>query len=56
MKADLVKMFIRLITRAPKEAEAVAQGRTLGMKRVYHEDYVPIIKAKQFLKKARKKK
>ncbi|MBM09390.1 MAG: phosphonate ABC transporter substrate-binding protein [Magnetovibrio sp.] len=56
MKADLVKMFIRLITRAPKEAEAVAQGRTLGMRRMYHEDYVPIIKAKQFLKKSRKKK
>ena len=56
MKHDLEKMFVRMITRDPKLAEAVAQGKTLGLRRVYHEDYVPIIKAKAFLKKQRKKK
>ena len=56
MKADLEKMFVRLITRDKKLAEAVAQGKTLGLKRVYHEDYVPIINAKQWLKDNRKKK
>ena len=39
-----------------KLAEAVGQGKNLGLKRVYHEDYVPIINAKQWLKDNRKKK
>jgi phosphonate transport system substrate-binding protein len=54
MKADLTKFFIRLITNRPKLAYAVAQGESLGLKRVYHEDYVPVIKAKRWLKKNRK--
>ena len=56
MKADLEKMFVRLITRDKKLAEAVGQGKNLGLKRVYHEDYIPIINAKQWLKDNRKKK
>ncbi|MBT3659600.1 MAG: phosphate/phosphite/phosphonate ABC transporter substrate-binding protein [Rhodospirillaceae bacterium] len=56
MKADLVKLFLRLDERQPEMARAVAQGDTLGMQRVYHEDYVPVINAKIWLKKNRKKK
>jgi phosphonate transport system substrate-binding protein len=56
MKADLTKFFIRLITNKPKLAYAVAQGESLGLKRVYHEDYIPVIEAKRWLKKNRKKK
>lgn len=56
MKSDLTKLFIRLITRKPKMARAVAQGDSLGLKRVYHEDYIPVINAKIWLKKNRKKK
>ncbi len=56
MKADLVKLFLRLEENDPSLAEAVAQGRTLGMQRVYHEDYVAVINAKKWLKKNRKKK
>jgi phosphonate transport system substrate-binding protein len=56
MKADLTKLFIRLQANDPKLAYAVAQGESLGLKRVYHEDYVPVINAKIWLKKNRKKK
>jgi phosphonate transport system substrate-binding protein len=56
MKADLTKLFLRLDEREPEMARAVAQGETLGMQRVYHEDYVPVINAKIWLKKNRKKK
>jgi len=56
MKADLIKLFLRLDETNPKMAEAVAQGKTLGLQRVYHEDYLPIIEAKEWLKKNRKKK
>lgn len=55
MKADLVKLFLRLEERDPKLAEAVAQGPTLGLQRVYHEDYEAIIEAKAWVKKQRKK-
>jgi phosphonate transport system substrate-binding protein len=55
MKFDLVKLFIRLQEREPKLAEAVAQGHTLGMKRVYLEDYEAIIEAKMWVKEQRKK-
>ena len=55
MKADLVKLFIRLQEREPKLAEAVAQGHTLGLKRVYLEDYQAIIEAKMWVKEQRKK-
>ena len=56
MKTDLVKLFLRLEERDPKLAEAVAQGRSLGMQRVYHEDYLAVIEAKEWVKKNRKKK
>ena len=55
MKADLVKLFLRLDEHDPALAEAVGQGKNLGLQRVYHEDYVPVIKAKQWLKEQRKK-
>ena len=54
MKADLVKLFLRLDEHDPALAEAVGQGRTLGLQRVYHEDYVPVINSKQWLKEQRK--
>tara|TARA_B100000315_G_scaffold150148_1_gene138836 strand:- start:143 stop:427 length:285 start_codon:yes stop_codon:yes gene_type:complete len=56
MKTDLVKLFLRLEERDPKMAEAVAQGKSLGMQRVYHEDYLTVIKNKEWVKKNRKKK
>ena len=55
MKTDLIKLFLRLEENDPKVAEAVAQGKTLGMQRVYHEDYITIMKAKAWLKANRKK-
>jgi phosphonate transport system substrate-binding protein len=55
MKSDLIKLFLRLEENDPKVAEAVAQGKTLGMQRVYHEDSIAIMKAKAWLKKNRKK-
>jgi phosphonate transport system substrate-binding protein len=55
MKSDLIKLFLRLEENDPEVAEAVAQGKTLGMQRVYHEDYIAIMKAKAWLKKNRKK-
>ncbi len=56
MKADLTKLFLRLEENDPEMAEAVAQGKSLGLQRVYHEDYIPVIKAKEWLKANRKKK
>ncbi len=56
MKSDLIKLFLRLEENDPKVAEAVAQGKTLGMQRVYHEDYVTVMEAKKWLKANRKKK
>ena len=56
MKADLVKLFLRLKENDPKMAEAVAQGKSLGMQRVYHEDYLAVIEAKEWVKANRKKK
>jgi phosphonate transport system substrate-binding protein len=56
MKTDLIKQFLRLEENDPKIAEAVAQGKTLGMQRVYHEDYVTVMEAKKWLKANRKKK
>jgi hypothetical protein len=37
-------------------AEAVAQGKSLGMQRVYQEDYQAVIDAKMWVKEQRKKK
>ena len=56
MKTDLIKLFLRLEENDPEVAEAVAQGKTLGMQRVYHEDYVTVMEAKKWLKANRKKK
>ncbi len=56
MKHDLIKLFLRLEEHDPKLAEAVAQGKSLGMQRVYHEDYLAVIEAKEWVKKERKKK
>ncbi len=55
MKTDLVKLFLRLEENDPELAEAVAQGRTLGLQRVYHEDYQAVIDAKMWVKEQRKK-
>ncbi len=55
MKSDLVKLFLRLEENNPVLAEAVAQGKTLGLQRVYHEDYEAILEAKQWAKEQRKK-
>jgi phosphonate transport system substrate-binding protein len=56
MKADLIKLFLRLEENDPEMAEAVAQGKSLGLQRVYHEDYEAVIEAKAWVKKQRKKK
>ena len=55
MKADLIKLFLRLEENDPEMAEAVAQGKSLGMQRVYHEDYIAVIEAKEWVKANRKK-
>ena len=55
MKSDLVKLFLRLEENDPELAEAVAQGATLGLQRVYHEDYEAVIGAKMWIKEQRKK-
>ena len=55
MKSDLIKLFLRLEENDPELAEAVAQGKTLGLQRVYHEDYQAIIDAKVWVKEQRKK-
>ena len=55
MKTDLVKLFLRLEENDPELAEAVAQGKTLGLQRVYHEDYQAVIDAKMWVKEQRKK-
>ncbi|MFQ5993270.1 MAG: phosphate/phosphite/phosphonate ABC transporter substrate-binding protein [Nitrospiraceae bacterium] len=55
MKTDLVKLFLRLEEHDPKLAEAVGQGKNLGLQRVYHEDYQAIIDAKMWVKEQRKK-
>jgi len=56
MKADLIKLFLRLEENDPEMAEAVAQGKSLGLQRVYLEDYKAVIEAKEWVKKQRKKK
>ena len=55
MKTDLVKLFLRLEENDPELAEAVAQGQTLGLQRVYHDDYQAVIDAKKWIKEQRKK-
>ena len=54
MRADLEKLFIRLKDHDMALAESVAQGKTNGMVRVYHEDYRLICQAAELERAARK--
>jgi phosphonate transport system substrate-binding protein len=56
MRWDLEKMFVRLKDRDMKLAEAVAQGKTNGLVRVYHEDYLFTCDAATAEREARKQK
>ena len=56
MRADMEKLFVRLKDHDMKLAESVAQGKTNGMVRVYHEDYGLICQAADDERAARKKK
>jgi len=56
MRADMEKLFIRLKDHDMKLAESVAQGKTNGMVRVFHEDYGLICQAADDERAARKKK
>lgn len=56
MRSDMEKLFIRLKDHDIKLAEAVAQGKTNGMVRVYHEDYGLMCQAANDERQARRKK
>lgn len=59
MRIDLAKMFIRLKGHDMKLAEAIAQGKTNGLVRVYHENYAlfcEAAKAASAAKKVKRKK
>jgi phosphonate transport system substrate-binding protein len=56
MRVDLEKLFIRLKDHDMKLAESVAQGRTNGMVRVFHEDYGLMCQAADDERLARRKK
>ena len=56
MRVDLEKLFIRLKDHDMKLAESVAQGRTNGMVRVFHEDYGLMCQAADDERTARRKK
>lgn len=56
MRADLEKLFVRLKDHDMKLAESVAQGKTNGMVRVYHEDYALMCQAADDERIARRKK
>lgn len=56
MRVDMEKLFVRLKDIDMKLAEAIAQGKTNGMVRVYHEDYALICEAAADEREARKKK
>ncbi len=56
MRMDMEKLFVRLKDHDMKLAESVAQGKTNGMVRVYHEDYGLICQAADDERAARKKK
>ncbi len=56
MRADLEKLFIRLKDHDMALAESVAQGKTNGMVRVYHEDYRLMCQAAELERAARKEK
>lgn len=54
MRVDLEKLFIRLKDHDMKLAEGVAQGKTNGMVRVFHEDYRLMCQAAELEREARK--
>ena len=54
MRWDLEKLFVRLKDHDMKLAESVAQGRTNGMVRVFHEDYLLMCEAARMEREARK--
>jgi phosphonate transport system substrate-binding protein len=56
MRADMEKLFIRLKDHDMKLAESVAQGKTNGMVRVFHEDYGLMCQAANDEREARKRK
>ncbi len=56
MRADLEKLFVRLKDHDMKLAESIAQGKTNGMVRVFHEDYALMCEAAADEREARKKK
>ncbi|MBZ0147867.1 MAG: phosphate/phosphite/phosphonate ABC transporter substrate-binding protein [Pseudorhodoplanes sp.] len=56
MRADMEKLFVRLKDQNMKLAESVAQGKTNGLVRVYHEDYGLICQAAADEREARRKK
>lgn len=56
MRVDLEKLFIRLKDHDMKLAESVAQGRTNGMVRVFHENYGLMCQAADDERAARRKK
>ncbi len=56
MRADIEKLFIRLKDHSMPMTEQVAQGKTNGMVRVYHEDYRLMCQAADLERESRKKK
>lgn len=56
MRWDMEKLFVRLKDHDMKIAEAIAQGKTNGMVRVYHEDYQLVCDAAKMQRETRKKK
>ena len=56
MRNDIEKLFIRLKDHSMPMTESVAQGKTNGMVRVYHEDYRLICQAADLERESRKKK
>jgi phosphonate transport system substrate-binding protein len=55
LRADLMKLFVRLKDHDMKVAEAVAQGRTNGLVAVYHEDYELFCEASKAASAAKKR-
>ena len=55
MRNDLEKLFIRLKDHDMALAESVAQGKTNGMVRVYHEDYRLMCEAATLERESRKR-
>ena len=55
MRADIEKLFVRLKDHDMKLAESVAQGKTNGLVRVYHEDYNLMCQAAVDEREARRK-